>query len=46
MSAEGVSIRGSEYVEKELQEAIDRPDVTAAAAVKELVRLGANRSTG
>ncbi len=42
LSAEGVSLRGGEYVEKELQEAVDRPDITASA-VRELVRLGASR---
>lgn len=43
LSAEGVSIRGGEYVEKELQEAVDRPDITAAA-IRELVALGSERN--
>lgn len=42
VSAEGVSVRGGEYVEKELQEAVDRPDITRAA-VKELVKHGHER---
>lgn len=42
LSAEGVAIRGGEYVEKDLQEAVDRPDITESA-VNELVRLGSAR---
>lgn len=42
ISAEGVSVRGGEYVEKELQAAVDRPDITLSA-VREMVRLGADR---
>lgn len=42
LSAEGVAIRGGEYVEKDLQEAVDKPDITQSA-VNELVRLGKER---
>lgn len=42
LSAEGVALRDGDYVEKELQEAVDRPDVTSSA-VRELVRMGVNR---
>ena len=42
LSAEGVAIRGGEYVEKDLQEAVDKPDITAAA-VKEIVYNGQDR---
>ncbi|MBL0320206.1 MAG: DEAD/DEAH box helicase [Alphaproteobacteria bacterium] len=43
LSAEGVTIRGGEYSEKELQAAVDRSDITAAA-VRELVTLGQDRN--
>lgn len=42
ISAEGVAVRGGEYVEKELQAAVDRADITASA-VREMVRLGQDR---
>ena len=42
LSAEGVSVRGGEYVERELQAAVDKADITASA-VRELVRLGQER---
>ena len=42
LSAEGVAIRGGEYVEKDLQAAVDKADITASA-VREMVRLGRDR---
>lgn len=42
LSAEGVAVRGGEYVEKELQAAVDQLDITQSA-VKELVNLGHSR---
>ena len=43
LSTEGVAIRGGEYVEKDLQEAVDRSDITAAA-IREIVKLGQDRN--
>ena len=42
LAVDGVKVRGGEYVEKDLQKAVDKESITRAA-VEEILRLGENR---